>query len=169
MVEIYNYDIGAHERFAKDQEQVEAFTKKYQLPPSRAGTVVAQTKILDFIPKHSAIVLLMQTYQRKTWAKFTIPKNFHIQRMLSSYIAPSLGSYERQDADIHKIEAFLRSKTGRVAPTRDKEEETKKQKRDDEALLEEGETIIELLDLGVKKINKEIDYVISRIHQFVQA
>ncbi len=65
MVEIYSYDITTHERYAHDQQEVEAFRKQYHLPPAGARHVAVQTKILDFVPKHSAIVLLMQTYQRK--------------------------------------------------------------------------------------------------------
>src|SRR5690242_14790874 len=101
MVEIYSYDITTHERYAHDQQEVEAFRKQYHLPPSGAGLVAVQTKVLDFVPKHPAIVLLMQTYQRKMWARFAIPKNYYLQRFSSSYVAPSLGAKERQDADVH--------------------------------------------------------------------
>lgn len=149
MVEIYNYDV--HDRYAKDQELVESFVKQYQLPPSRAGVVAIQTKVLDFIPKHSAIALLMQTHQKKTWAGFEPPPNFYMQRFSSSYVAPSLGSYEKQDADIHKVESFLKSRV------------------EEQSVFEQGESIIQLLDFGIKRTNQEIDYIFSRIHQFVQA
>jgi Family of unknown function (DUF5399) len=174
MVEIYSYEVTAHERFARDQQEVEAFRKQYHLPPSRAGVVAVQTKILDFVPKHPAVVLLMQTYQRKMWARFSIPKNYYLQRFASSYVAPSLGSSERQDADVHKLEAYMKRKTrGRFdRKKRDQEKEEGNQQRgssSEEEVIEEGEALIRLLENGVKETNEMIDYVIARMHQFVQA
>lgn len=157
MVEIYSYDITTHERFAKDQQEVEAFRKQYHLAPGISGTVAVQTKILDFVPKHPAISLLMQTYQRKMWARFTIPKNYYLQRFSSSYVAPSLGGQEKQEADIKRLHNFMKQKTGRLV--REKEEE----------LIKEGETLIKLLEKGVKETNALVDFTIARMHQFVQA
>jgi len=165
MVEIYSYDITTHERFARDQQEIEAFRQQYHVPPSGARLIAIQTKVLDFIPKHTAIALLFQIYQKKTWARFAIPKNFHNQRFLSSYVAPSLGSKEKQDADIHKVEAILK----RLG----KDRRGKQQQQDDESegdeASEEGELIIQLLEKGVKETNEMVDYVIARMHQFIQA
>jgi hypothetical protein len=177
MVEIYSYDITTHERFARDQQEVEAFRRQYHLPPSGARIVAVQTKILDFVPKHPAIVLLMQTYQRKIWARFMIPKNYYLQRFASSYVAPSLGPREKQDADIHRLEAYLNHKThGRYKKEKEEREEGRggeeeKEKGDEEeaALLDEGKALIHLLEKGVKETNQLVDYVIARMHQFVQA
>lgn len=152
MVEIYSYDITTHERFARDQQEIEAFRLQYHLPPSGARLIAVQTKVLDFIPKHTATSLLFQTYQRKTWARFAIPRNFHNQRFLSSYVAPSLGGKEKQDADIQKIEAYIRH-------LKDGKKET----------TEEGSLIIDLLERGVKETNDMVEYIISRMHQFIQA
>ncbi len=171
MVEIYSYDITTHERYAHDQQEVEAFRKQYHLTPSGAGIVAVQTKILDFVPKHPAIVLLMQTYQRKMWARFAIPKNYYLQRFASSYVAPSLGSKERQDADVHKLETFLNRKTHGRFERKEGEEEKKLPpgNRDEAVMIEEGVALINLLEHGVKETNEMIDYVIARMHQFVQA
>lgn len=172
MVEIYSYDIATHERFARDQQEVEAFRKQYHLPPSGAKLVAVQTKILDFVPKHPAIALLMQTYQQKMWARFMIPKNYYLQRFASSYVAPSLGSHDRQDADIHRIEAFLKRKTaGRYVKRREEKEEREREgeKGEEEEMIEEGEALMNLLEKGVKETNEMIDFVFSRMHQFVQA
>ncbi len=169
MVEIYSYDITTHERFARDQQEVEAFRKQYHIPPSGAKMVAVQTRVLDFIPKHPALVLLMQTYQRKMWARFMIPKNYYTQRFSSSYIAPSLGSTEKQDADIHKIQAFLKNQT-RGRKIRPKEERVASEERNrDEQLMDEGDTIVEMMEKGIKETNEMIDFIISRMHQFVQA
>ena len=171
-MEIYNYEVTTHERFARDQQEVEAFRKQYHMPLGRAGVIAVQTKILDFVPKHPAIVLLMQTYQRKMWARFVIPKNYYLQRFSSSYVAPSLGAKERQEADVHKLEAYIKRKTrGRFDR---KQREQQKEGREqpvsaEEEIMEEGEALIHLLEHGVKETNEMIDYVIARMNQFIQA
>lgn len=172
MVEIYSYDITTHERFARDQQEVEAFRLQYHVPPSGARLIAAQSKVLDFIPKHTAVALLFQTYQRKTWARFAIPKNFHNQRFLSSYVAPSLGTKEKQNADIQRIESYLKQKRkGKALPLGEKGEEERKEKRknEEEEILDEGELIITLLEKGVKETNEMVEYIIARMHQFIQA
>ncbi len=173
MVEIYSYDITTSERFARDQQQVEAFRRQYHIPPSGARQVAVQTTILDFIPKHPAIALLMQTYQRKIWARFMIPKNYYMQRFASSYVAPSLGTQEKQEADIHRLEAYLKRKThGRFVRRKEREEKGDEERREhteEEEMVEEGETLITLLEIGVKETNDLIDYIVARMHQFIQA
>jgi hypothetical protein len=176
MVEIYSYDITTHERFARDQQEVEAFRKQYHLPPGGARAIAVQTKILDFVPKHPAIVLLMQTYQRKMWARFMIPKNYYLQRFSSSYVAPSLGSKERQEADIQRLEAYLKRKTrGRFVRRKEEEQEGEQQQEreggrgDEEEMIHEGEALIAMLEKGVKETNELVDYIFARMHQFVQA
>lgn len=174
MVEIYSYDVTTHERFARDQQEIEAFRKQYHIPPSGARQIAVQTRILDFVPKHPAVVLLMQTYQRKMWARFMIPKNYYLQRFSSSHVAPSLGSAERQDADIHRLEAYLKRKTqGRFVRKKDEEnkegEKDQRQRREEEEVIHEGEALIDLLEKGVKETNEMVDYVFARMHQFIQA
>lgn len=175
MVEIYSYDITTHERFARDQQEIEAFRKQYHIPPSRAGIVAVQTKVLDFIPKHSAVSLLLQTYQRKMWARFMIPPNYYTQRFSSSYVAPSLGTAEKLDADVFRLEAYLKKRTrGRFVKRRDEEEKgrdepERNKKYEEEEMIEEGVTLITLLEDGVKETNQMVDFVIARMHQFIQA
>lgn len=172
MVEIYSYDITTHERFARDQQEIEAFRKQYHVPPGGARQIAVQTTVLDFVPKHPAIVLLMQTYQRKMWARFMIPKNYYLQRFSSSYVAPSLGSKEKQDADIHRLEAFLKRKThGRFDRNQNHEKRGNEagKKSGEEEMIREGAALISLLEKGVKETNEMVDYVFARMHQFIQA
>lgn len=170
MVEIYSYDITTHERFARDQQEIEAFRKQYHIPPSRAKLIAVQTRVLDFVPKHPALVLLMQTYQRKMWARFMIPKNYYAQRFTSSYVAPSLGATEKQEADIRKIRAFLKNQTrGRVVRRKEEREKDERERNRDEQLTDEGEVLVEMMEKGIKETNEMIDFIISRMHQFVQA
>lgn len=169
MVEIYNIDIATHERFARDTQAIEAFRKQYHIPSSGQRAVSLQTTILDFIPKPPALTLLLQLYQKKNWALFAIPKNFHTQRFLTSYIAPSLGASEKQDADVQKIRAFLKQKAPSAVKRReDKQEEKRDEHDEEEEIVDEGETIVSLLEKGIKETNSMIDFVISRMHQFVQ-
>ena len=174
MVEIFSYDITTHERFARDQQEIVAFGKQFHIPPSRAKMIAVQTRVLDFIPKHPALVLLMQTYQRQMWARFMIPKNYYTQRFTSSYVAPSLGTIDKQNADIHKVQAFLKNQTrGRLIrrkeERKDQDEGEEGERNRDEQLIDEGEAIIEMMEKGVKETNEMIDFIISRMHQFIQA
>jgi hypothetical protein len=170
MVEIYSYDVTTHERYAYDQQNIEAFRKQYHLSPSGARLVAIQTKILDFVPKHPAIVLLMQTYQRKMWARFMIPKNYYLQRFASSYVAPSLGSKEKQEADIHRLEAYLQRKTrGHFGRGREGEEKEGEEESEEDKMIHEGEALINLIEKGVQETNTLVDYIFARMHQFVQA
>lgn len=171
MVEIYNIDIATHERFARDTQAIEAFRRQYHIPATGQRAISLQTTILDFIPKPPALTLLLQLYQKKNWALFAIPKNFHTQRFLTSYIAPSLGSSEKQDADVQKIRAFLKQKAPRAVKRREEKQEggqKDKDKDEEDEILDEGETIVSLLEKGIKETNSMIDFVISRMHQFVQ-
>ncbi|MFN0065745.1 MAG: DUF5399 family protein [Chlamydiales bacterium] len=161
MVEIYSHDISSHERYAHDQNLIEDFQKAYHLPPSAAGIVAVQTRILDMNPKLPAIVMLMQTNQRKMWAGFSIPAHFYTQRAKSSYVAPSLGSAEKQDADVQRLLAIIAEHGGDQESGGKEEEEEDTPKR-------EGEILIELLEKGIKETNEMVDFVISRMNQFVQ-
>ncbi|NGX60648.1 MAG: hypothetical protein K940chlam9_00114 [Chlamydiae bacterium] len=150
MVEIYSYDITTHERYAHDQKEIESFRKQYHIPPSGEGVIADKARVLDFVPKHPAIVLLMQTHQRKMWARFSIPDHFYEQRFSSSYIAPSIGPTEKQGADMDRIDALLRTRQGAGAS-------------------QEGKALKDLLGKGVKETNEMVAYVKGRILQFVQA
>lgn len=168
MVEVYNIDISTHERFARDLQASEAFRKQYHVPITGERTIADQTKILDFIPKHPAIVLLLQVYQKKTWALFSVPKLFYEQRLSSSYIAPSLGSTDKVNADLQKIQAFVKKKThGRVERKEERDEEAPKDEEDE--IIEEGQIISALLEKGIKETNEMVDFVIAKMHQFVAA
>jgi hypothetical protein len=169
MVEIYSYDISTHERFARDQQEIEAFRKQYHIPPGGARLVAVQTRILDFVPKHPAIVLLWQTYKRKMWAGFRIPEKYYLQRFASSYIAPSLGSKEKQDADINRLEAFLKRKTNGLFERGLNLEKNQSLNSEEKKMINEGEALISLLEKGVKEPNELVDIIFARMHQFVQA
>lgn len=165
MVEIYKISITDHDRFARDQKAIEAFRRDFHIPAAGERAIAVQTTILDFIPKHSAIVLLLQIYQKKSWALFAIPLNYYNQRFVSPYIAPSLGPVERQQADIQKILAFVKQKTGWTPEIHRMEGQGKEAR----AMIEEGTRIVRLLEKGVMETNGLIDLVLEGIYKFIQA
>lgn len=164
MVEIYSYNITTHERYDKDQAEIEAFRKQYHVPPSGARYIAAQATVLDLVPKHPAVVLLMQTYQRKMWSSITLPKDYSTQRVSSPYVAPSLGPIEKQDADVQKIHAYIR----KLAVDYEKKPSAQ-YAREKGSIEQEAKSIIDLLEKGVKETNILVDMVIARTHQFIHA
>ncbi len=150
MPQISDYDFTAHERYAWGQSQMEAFNKQYHIPPQGAGSVAVQSQALGLVPTHSATDSLMQTYVRKTWSFFLAPFRYFMQRLSSSKVAPSLGSRELLDAEVLKIRSFLKQ-------------------QNNPKLDGEGEAIIQMIDFGIIKTNNDIDYITSRMKQFIQA
>lgn len=176
MVEIYNLDISSHEEFARSKQEMEAFKSQYHTPATGVRFFDVQTKILDFVPKHQAIDLLMQTFCRSSWARFSLPLKYSGQRFFTSYVAPSLGSAQKQNADVQRIISYLNQKTGNryeqereTRRNKDKQKSLHEEKNEEEEMNEEGDALIELLEKGIKETNEMIDFVSARIHQFIQA
>ncbi|ANH79154.1 DUF5399 family protein [Candidatus Chlamydia sanziniae] len=185
MVEIFNYSASIYEKHAADNRLVNDFRKEVQMEGITVRDIAKHAQILDMTPKPSALIALLQTNQKTHWALFTPPNNFYTQRFSTPYLAPSLGSPDQQDQDIEKISAFLKVLTrgkfsyrSRVTPFlsyRDKEEEAKEnsdkesaEDQEEDSRIQQGKVLIKALDLGIKSTNVMIDYVISRIFQFVQ-
>lgn len=179
MVEVYNDPtwIVWHERFARDQKDIEAFRKQYHIPPSGERIIAVQTKILDFIPKYPAISLLLESYVRKSWARFSIPENYYNQRIFTSHFAPSLGPAEKQEADIAKLENYVREQTKRftinLLEERKKKDqqaqEDNEEEEEEDSLIQEARAIAVMLQKGIKETNEMVDFVKARMYQFVQA
>lgn len=139
--------ISASDRYAIGKRNQEAFEKEL-LPISQSGIFPAHTQIIDLTPKHTAIIQLMQTNQRISWARIDFPPYFHVQRSTSPYIAPSLGSAEKLEADKQKLDAFAQTQN----------ENVQAQARRLTAVL-----------TTVKETNDMIDFVKSHMLRFVQA
>ncbi|WP_100934832.1 DUF5399 family protein [Candidatus Chlamydia corallus] len=180
MVEIFNYSTSIYEQHASNSRIVNDFRKEIQMEGISIRDVAKHAQILDMNPKPSALMALLQTNQKSHWACFSPPNNFYKQRFSTPYLAPSLGSPDQQDEDIEKISSFLkvltrgkfsyRSQTTPFLSYKDKEEEEEEEDLDGEEnpKVQQGKVILKALDLGVKSTNVMIDYVISRIFQFVQ-
>ena len=147
---IFDYGMRVSDDFARRAEEVQAFEKTYSVPLSGARAVALRAKVLDFIPRYSALQLLLGFFQKKVWARIEVPKNYHTQRLRPSYVAPSLGSVENVEATITKLETFLTTQT-------------------DPQVVDKGTVIVRLLREGVLDTNKMVDFVIAHMYQFVQA
>lgn len=182
MVEIFNYSTSVYEKHASSNKAVNDFRKEVHMEGVAIRDVAKHAQILDMTPKPSALSSLMQTNQKTHWAFFSPPQNFYKQRFSTPYLAPSLGSPDQQDSDIEKISSYLKVLTrgkfsyqSRVTPFlsyKDQEEKENENEAsedwEEDALIQEGKILLKAIDLGLKSSNVMIDYVISRIFQFVQ-
>lgn len=178
MVEIFNYSTSVYEKHVSNNKLVNDFRKEVNMEGLAIRDVAKHAQILDMTPKPSALTSLMQTNQKTHWALFSPPNNFHKQRASTPYLAPSLGSPDQQDHDIEKISSYLkvltRGKFSYQSQTLYNEEEEQEDApeeentSEEESILQEGKTLIKAIDQGLKASNVMIDYVISRIFQFVQ-
>ncbi|SPN73557.1 hypothetical protein C10C_0388 [Chlamydia serpentis] len=181
MVEIFNYSTSIYEQHASNNKIVSDFRKEIQMEGISIRDVAKHAQILDMNPKPSALTSLLQTNHKSHWACFAPPNNFYKQRFSTPYLVPSLGSPDQQDEDIEKISSFLKVLTrgkfsyrSQVTPFLCyKEQDRDHDKNEDEdehedPKVQQGKVLLKALDLGIKSTNVMIDYVISRIFQFVQ-
>ncbi|WP_213357837.1 DUF5399 family protein [Chlamydiifrater phoenicopteri] len=178
MVEIFNYNTSVYERYASETKVINDFRKELNLDSSFIRDVAGHTRILDFTPKPSALTTLMGLDQKTQWAFFSPPPGYFKQRFSTPYLVPSLGSSDNQDADIEKLSSFLKVLTNgrfdyksKVHGSFDQQDPDQDDDDDDETedpKIQEGKTLLKALDLGIKSSNVMIDYIISRIFQFVQ-
>ncbi|WP_366223776.1 DUF5399 family protein [Chlamydia buteonis] len=181
MVEIFNYSTSVYEKHASNNKVVNDFRKEVHMESLTIRDVAKHAQILDMTPKPSALCSLMQTNKKTNWAFFSPPSNFYKQRFSTPYLAPSLGSPDQQDQDLEKISSYLKVLTrgkfsyqSRVNPLfsyKDQEESKEEEEAADseeDVIIQEGKVLLKAIDLGLKSSNIMIDYVISRIFQFVQ-
>lgn len=151
MVEIWSLGVGPSEDYARAEERFKEFRETYHIPPSAAGIVAFQTVIRDLVPKPSAIDLLMGTFKKwKPWSLFEIPPNFNTQpRSRSHYVVPSLGSREKQEADVHKLETIIKTSGKSIA--------------------NEGQVLIKLLKDGTIPMDAMTDDMLANMLRFLHA
>ncbi len=150
MVELWNIGLSDHETYARAQQEVLAFQQQFHLSTQATKLVAVQTTVLDFIPKFENTMLLLGTYKKKSWSRFAIPNNYHVQRLTSSYVAPSLGPPEKRKADIAKIETTLRQNPA------------------DEEINKQGQSVIEVIGDSMFR-NEMIDFTTYNQLRFLQA
>ncbi|MBF5050886.1 hypothetical protein CLAVI_000508 [Candidatus Clavichlamydia salmonicola] len=184
MVEIFNYSSSVQERFVQEQKALQGFQQKLSVQPHTFRQMALHASVLDVTPRSSALSSLMGTDQKISWAHFSPPTNFRSQRVRSPYLVPSLGSSEKQDQDMEKICSFLHTMTGGqffysskvslIGKQKSFDEESQEESEnhdedeDQDPMISQGKKILKVLDLGIKSSNVMIDYIISRMFQFVQ-
>lgn len=148
MTTIDKLDIAIHIQYARRTQFIEQVSDEFRL--KEADQVSAQLQIVDFYPRMSELDLLLGVVPRHApWAVFYPPDTFNSQRrspFAFHRVAPSLGSIDKQQADMAKLASVKTS--------------TPEEKGEKETLTSCFETIEEINDL--------IGFVVGRVGQFLQ-
>lgn len=182
MVEIFNYSTSVYEKHSSNTKIVNDFRKEVHMEGFSIREVAKHAQILNMNPTPSALSSLMQTNKKTSWALFSPPENFYKQRFSTPYLVPSLGAPDQQDEDMEKITAYLKILTRGQFKFRSRvrsllahdeehssfEDDEEESEKDENRFIQEGKVLLKVLDQGVKSSNVMIDYVISKIFQFVQ-
>ena len=167
-----NIDFNVHEQFAQHSAEVEKWSKDFQVPISKAGFVPFD-KVIDVAPKYPAMTQLMQTHQRTMWAGALAPEGFSSQRPNSRLTAISVGSSEMLDNVIDQINQ-VEQQHGISAPANIGQDDLSID-FDPDAIdipqsaqtLSPGQRIANVAR-AVRDTNDAIEYIYSRIKQFLQ-
>jgi hypothetical protein len=148
MATIDQLDLQVYFQYARWTEYIENVNKEFRL--KEAESIPAQTQVVDISPKLSHLDLLLGVAVFMTpWAYFLPPKKFNLQRRSPfsfSRVAPSLGSAEKQEADMARL-------AGEICQTKE----------------EEVEKAVLLNCLGnLEKLNSLLSFIVGRIGQFLQ-
>ncbi len=105
MATIDMLDLRVYIQYAKRTELIESINREFRI--SEAGSIPAQTKVVNMYPKISDIDLLLGFARcHAPWAFFWPPKKFFRQRRPSftNYrVVPSLGTLEKHVIDQDKV------------------------------------------------------------------
>lgn len=148
MTTIDKLDIGIYIQYARRTQMVEQINQQYHL--EEAATIPAQLQVVDYYPKLSELDLLLGVATvQAPWAYFFPPPQFRFQRR-SPFgffrVAPSLGSFEKEDEDEQKFEEL---------ECADPEEEKEK-------------AVLRKCFEQIKKINSWLSFIVGRVGQFLQ-
>lgn len=148
MATIDKFDLGIYFEYARRTEYVESIQDQYRL--KEASSIPPQTAVIDILPRPSEIeVLIGKAYGYAPWAFFLPPKKFRFQRrspFARHRVAPSLGSLEKHEADMAKLESI--------------EVEGEEEQREKDVLTN--------LFNRIEQINKMLGFIVGRIGQFLQ-
>ncbi|CAF23034.1 Uncharacterized protein PRO82_001709 [Candidatus Protochlamydia amoebophila] len=148
MTTIDQLDIGIYVQYARRTQLIEQINQQYHL--DEASSIPPQILLVDIYPKLSEMDLLLGIVPIQTpWAYFFPPPRFRFQRR-SPFgffrVAPSLGSFEKEDEDERKLEEV--------------ECETEED-------LKEKKAIKSCFD-QIDKINNWLSFIVGRVGQFLQ-
>jgi len=155
---IDNLGIGANERYAKDQQ---LFEPKL-IEESR---LVSQKTEVSVLKPYVSIEFeqLFSLGKRVPWATFAPPPNYYVQaKPLFSYqLIPSLGGYEKQEADEDKLEALedsLKKPHKKQSPDFSDEKEEEEEERERQILMS--------LFRCITKLDKTLSLINARRNQY---
>jgi hypothetical protein len=154
---IDNLGVDASIRYAKDQEAIDVrFIQESQLVPPKTEVSVAIPYTLSEFDQ------IYSLEKKISWALFSPPPNYlNAEKSLFSYLLiPSLGDYEKLEADLDKIEGVedLLKKPHKKS-TRD--DSSRDEKQDEK----ERKTLLALLQC-IGKLNKILGVINSRRNQY---
>jgi len=153
---IDNLGFEASVRWASDQDKTD--TKII----SESKSVPLKTQVATTEPFFSSQIEELFAFNKKnvSFAKFEAPKGYHSHQvpLFTFQLLPSMGTYEKQEANKEKIDAIKK----------DKEESKKKKKNqqsEEELKLEEIECVANMLDkIGV--LDKYLSMINARRLQY---
>lgn len=143
-------EIKEHKRYAVDQKAVEQFYEDYQIQDIYESRVIPiHTKIIDFVPKPEAMISLFNLNHKKVWAYFRPPENYLSQRLYFFNAFQGTEMDELEDQRVQQVDCSHQ----------DIEEEKQR--------MDEKDKILQLCHTRIS-LRKDYEYIISRIHEFVQ-
>jgi len=152
---IDNLGVDASIRYAKDQELYEAsLIEESRLVPQKTEVSVVQPYILSDFEQFYSIG------KTASWALFSPPPNFALydKRLFSYLLIPSLGDYEKLEADSDKLESLENVLQKQEEGKEESEEEREKEEKDRQVL-------VALLQC-ITKLNKTLTLINSRRNQY---
>lgn len=157
---IDNLGMDASVRYAQDQQELTEstlFTKDFKVVPQKSEI----SFIRPYTP--SAFDQLFAPTRAPTWARFEPPPAFFAARSLFTFqLIPSLGGYEKQDADLDKLEAL-----GDALEKEGKGDQEKEGKGDQEKEENKKKRRALLIFLQcVQKLDRALGLINSRRNQY---
>jgi hypothetical protein len=154
---IDNLGMDASVRYAKDKQLYEPqFIEESKLVPQKTEVSVLK----PYIPNE--FEQLFSLGKQVPWATFSAPPNYYAQsKPLFSYqLIPSLGSYEKQDANTDKLESL---QDALQKPYKKKKEHNEEDEKEEEE--EERQTLLALFQC-IQKLDKTLSLINSRRNQY---
>lgn len=148
MTTIDKLDISIYIQYARRTQLIEQINRQYHF--DEAAAIPPHILLVDLYPKMTEMDVLFGVPSVHTpWAYFFPPPRFTFQRR-SPFgffrVAPSLGSFEKEDEDEHKLDEIV---------CEDEEDEKKKK-------------AIKAVFSQIDKINNWLSFIVGRVGQFLQ-
>jgi hypothetical protein len=177
MVTIDRLDISHYFQYARRVSSVETTYKTFRL--EQAHAIPAHTRVVDVRPKFEEVEVLFG-FRKSTqpWACFCAPSNYFSHRRNSfafDRVCPTLGDLEAQLELLKKVKNSLEKEDGDDSDHRDYDEDDnleagKKRSKKPLKMFKKSEKkrVTHCLE-EVDKLNRMINFIMSRVGQFLQA